>query len=74
MLNHVDIMIVWCYFVFMAIQQSKRSAKEKITTTSLRLPEKKLLEIKMIALKEQKSMNVLVEEIITSYLDSHKKK
>ncbi len=58
----------------MGVKQSKRDPKEKITTTSLRLPEKKLKKLRQIALKEGKSMNVILEDLITEFMESYPKK
>ena len=52
----------------MTARQSQRDAKEKIVQTSIRLPESVRRELKVMAAKEDKSLNLLLEEIVTSYL------
>ena len=57
--------------VAMTPRQSKRDSKEKILQTSVRLQEKVHTELKVIAAKEGKSLNLLLEEIVMSYLKQH---
>lgn len=52
----------------MTARQSQRDAKEKTVQTSIRLPESVRRELKIMAAKEDKSLNLLLEEIVTSYL------
>jgi predicted HicB family RNase H-like nuclease len=52
----------------MTARQSQRDAKEKTVQTSIRLPESVRRELKVIAAREDKSLNLLLEEIVTSYL------
>ena len=53
---------------FMTAKQSQRDAKEKTVQTSIRLPESVRRDLKIMAAKEDKSLNLLLEEIVTSYL------
>lgn len=52
----------------MTAQQSKRNTKEKTIQVSVRVPESTRTELKIIAAKEGKSLNLLLEEIVIGYL------
>ena len=58
----------------MIAKQSKRDTEEKTVQISLRVPESVRKELKLISVKEDKSLNFLLEEIVTSYLNNYKRK
>lgn len=53
-------------------KQSKRDASEKNTQLMVRVPESIRIELKIIAAQEDKSLNLLLEEIIVGYLKKYK--
>ena len=53
-------------------KQSKRDTGEKITQIMVRVPDSVRKELKTIAHEEDKSLNLLLEEIIASYLKKRK--
>ena len=58
----------------MIAKQSKRDTEEITVQISLRVPESVRKELKLISVKEDKSLNLLLEEIVTSYLNNYKHK
>jgi len=54
--------------IVMIARQRQWKPTEKIIQTSIRLPEKVHTELKIIAVKEKISLNLLLEEIVMSYL------
>ena len=52
----------------MIAKQSQRDAKEKTVQISIRVPESVRRELKLASVREDKSLNLLLEEIVTSYL------
>lgn len=58
----------------MIAKQSKRDTEEKTVQISLRVPESVRKELKLISVKEDKSLNFLLEEIVTYYLNNYKRK
>ena len=48
--------------------------KEPTDTLTLRLPISKKLRLEMIANKEERTLNSLVNKIITDYIDKNEKK
>lgn len=58
----------------MIAKQSKRDTKEKTVMVTVRVPESLRKELKVISAREDKSLNLLIEEIIVSYIKSYKPK
>jgi len=58
----------------MIARQSKWDTDEPILQTSIRLPEKVHTELKIIAAKEGKSLNLLLEEIVIDFIQHHPSK
>lgn len=52
----------------MIAKQSQRDTKEKTVQISIRVPESVRRELKLASVREDKSLNLLLEEIVTSYL------
>lgn len=65
MLNYIELSIM---IDTMIARQSQWKPKETIIQTSVRLPEKVHTDLKVIAAKEGKSLNLLLEEIVMSYI------
>ena len=55
----------------MIARQSKRDMKEQTVQISIRVPESVRRELKYISVKEDKSLNLLVEEIVISYIKKY---
>ncbi|GJM15984.1 MAG: hypothetical protein DHS20C13_13110 [Thermodesulfobacteriota bacterium] len=55
----------------MTSKQSKRDTEEKTVQISIRVAESVRKELKLISVKEDKSLNFLLEEIVTSYLKKY---
>jgi len=55
----------------MIARQSQFDPDDTIIQTSIRLPEKMHTELKIVAAKEGKSFNLLLENIIGEYLKSY---
>ena len=62
------------YYSCMIARQSQFDPKETIIQTSVRLPEKLHTELKIIAAKEGRSFNLLLEEIVTDYINNYSSK
>lgn len=58
----------------MIAKQSQRDAKEKTVQISIRVPESVRRELKLASVREDKSLNLLLEEIVTSYLKKQSSK
>jgi predicted HicB family RNase H-like nuclease len=58
----------------MIAQQSKRDTKENIVQVSVRFPESIRTKLKIMAAKEGKSLNLLLEEIIFDHIKNYTKK
>ena len=58
----------------MSAKQSKRETNEPTITTTVRLPESIHTELKVIAAKERKSLNLLLEEVIEKFIKQYKAK
>ena len=58
----------------MTSRQAKYDTEEDVIQTSLRLPLKVHTELKVIAAKKGKSFNLLLEEIVLSFLKKYSKK
>lgn len=56
----------------MNAQQSKRDTKENTVLISFRASQSLRKELKIIAAKEDKSLNLLLEEIVLSFVKKHK--
>ncbi len=58
----------------MIAKQSQRDTKEKTVQISIRVPESVRRGLKLASAREDKSLNLLLEEIVTSYLKKHSSK
>ena len=58
----------------MIARQSQFNPKETIIQTSVRLSEKVHTELKIIAAKEGRSFNLLLEEIVIDYIKNYSAK
>jgi len=58
----------------MNAQQSKRDTKENTVLISFRASQSLRKELKIIAAKEDKSLNLLLEEIIQTFVKKYSKK
>jgi len=58
----------------MIAKQSQRDTKEKTVQISIRVPESVRRGLKLASVREDKSLNLLLEEIVTSYLKKHSPK
>ena len=58
----------------MAKQKSKVKDKEKKKNTSLRLDAKTLKELKLIALRNDTSIQRIIEELIVAYIRNNREK
>ncbi len=56
----------------MITRQSKRDTEENTAQITIRVPESVRKQLKLISVKEDKSMNLLLEEIVASYLKNYK--
>ena len=57
----------------MVAKQSHRESPEPIVQTGVRIPLSINKQLKIIAIEENKSLNLLLEEIIKDYLKKRKK-
>lgn len=58
----------------MIAKQSKRDTKEPTVQISIRVPESVRKQLKLISVEEDKSLNLLLEEIVFSYIEKYSDK